>query len=421
MKPYKALFEKYKEGRLPESEIEELNHILVDSYFLYPSELSKDELEYTEDMIIEMYVCSKLEVKSANRFKELLKTNKMLSRKFNLLRNLSEANKRMNQASRLIASEKAETEQEEEIELAKILHEVIEKVHSENDTSLVNSKLQIFLSQINKLFNTLVTYTLPAQPRLRTALVFASVVIIAGIVWVSVNPKDKKLISSNSDRDTSQNNFSKQADTNLIKADEVKHEINKPQYAHSDSVSNNLLIKDQVAHIQKADRMSDSASRELEMALLAYAEEIPNSIDYIELRSESSTANDLFIEAAEKYNNKNYDDCEIILSGLLKTNEFKSIDTLSEINFYLGVISMKNGFDEPNRKFLKQSIRYFSKVDKSSSYFNDARWYTALSEIRLGNKTNGLFILNSLPENHFQRAADVILIKEKLLSVVHSK
>ena len=55
MKPYKTLFEKYRKGILPESGIEELNHILVESYFLSPSELSKDELEYAEDLIIELY------------------------------------------------------------------------------------------------------------------------------------------------------------------------------------------------------------------------------------------------------------------------------------------------------------------------------------------------------------------------------
>ena len=423
MKPYKTLFEKYRKGILPESGIEELNHILVESYFLSPSELSKDELEYAEDLIIELYGIGKLEVKFANRFKEILNTNKMLSRKFHLLRNLNEANEsaRMNQVSRLIASENAGSEQEEEAQLSKILHEVIEKVHSEKDASPVNSKFQVFLLQINEFFNNLIANLLPAQPQFRMALVFASVVIIAGIVWVSVKPEDNKLISNNSGKDTTKDNKLNQADTNQIKPIELKPEINKPQYAHADSVRNKLLIKDQVAQIQKADKMRDSASRELDMALLAFADEIPTSIEYIELRSESSSANDLFINAAEKYNNRDYDSCALILSSLLKRNEFKSIDTLSEINFYLGIISMKKGFSEPSRKSLKQALQFYIKVDKNSPYFNDSQWYRALLEIKLGNRTKGIHILNSLPENNYQRAGDVKLVKEKLSSFVHSK
>lgn len=421
MKPYKTLFEKYRKGILPESGIEELNHILVESYFLSPSELSKDELEYAEDLIIELYGSGKLEVKFANRFKESLNTNKMLSRKFHLLRNLNEANKseRMNQVSRLIASENAGSEQEEEAQLAEILHEVIEKVHSEIEAPLVNSKFQVFLLQIHEFFNKLIASLLPAQPQFRMALVFASVVIVAGIVWFSVKPGDNKMISRNSGNDTTLNNHLNQADTNQIKPIELKPEINKPQYAHADSVRNKVLLKEQVAQIQKTDKMPDSASKELDMALLAYADEIPTSIEYIELRSESSSANDLFINAAEKYNNNDYDGCALILSSLLKRNEFNSIDTLSEINFYLGIISMKKGFSEPSRKSLKQAIHFYCKVDKSSTYFNDAQWYRALSEIKLGNRTKGMHILNSLPENNYQRAGDVKFILKKLAKATH--
>ena len=416
MRPYKALFEKYKEGNLSESRIEELNHTLVESYFLCATKLSKEELEYAEDMVIELYGNGKLEEKFAAQFTELLKTNRILSRKFHLLRNLNKANEsvRMNQMSGLLALENAQSEQEEEAQLAKILHEVIEKIHSEKEATLVNSKFQIFLSQIIDFFKSLFSNLLPVQPQFRMAFAFATFVIIAGIVWVSVKPEDKKLISTNAGRDTIQKNQLIHEDSNQLKEIEVKPEINKPQYAYADSVSNQKLIKDQVAQIQKTVRVPDSVSRELDMALLAYASEIPAGMDYIELRSESSSANDLFIDAAEKYNNKDYNGCALILKDLLKSNQFKSVDTLSVINHYLGIISMNEGFNTTNRKSLKQAIQFYSKVDKSSTYFSDSQWYCALSEIKLGNKTKGIQILNSLPENNNQRAAELKLLKEKL-------
>ena len=422
MKPYNALFEKYRKGNLSESGIDELNHILVESYFLSPSELNLDELEYAEDLVIELYGRGKLEEKFAIQFKGALNTNKLLLGKFQLLRNLSEANEhaRMSQMSRLLASGNTESEQEEEAQLAKILQEVIAKVHTEEETARVKSKIQIVISKIKNFIIDSIPSVIPEQPRLRTALAFASVIIIAGVVWVSIRPGDNQMISSNSGNDSIQKYPSAQTDSNQLKETEVKPEIIKPVYAYTDSARNKRLPKNQLAQQQKVVNTLDSAAIELDMALLAYADEIPSGIEYIELRSESTSANDLFINAAEKYNNQDYDGCALILKSLLKSNEFKSIDTLSEINYYLGIISMKKGFNTTNRKSLKQAVRYYTKVDKSSPYFNDSQWYSALSEIKLGNKTKGIQILNSLPENNYQRAVDVKLVKEKLAAVIHS-
>ena len=423
MKPYNALFEKYRKGNLSESGTDELNQILVESYFLSPSDLNRDELEYAEDLVIELYGRGKLEEKFAIQFKDALNTNKLLSGKFHLLRNLSEANEyaRMSQMSRLLASENNESEQEEEAQLAKILQEVIAKVHTEEETARVKSKIQIAISKIKNFIIDSIPSVIPDQPRLRTALAFASIIIIAGVVWVSIRPGDNQLISRNSGNDSIRKYPLVQTDSNQLIETEVKHEINKPAYAYTDSARNKRLPKNLLAQQQKMDVTRDSVAMELDMALLAYADEIPSGIEYIELRSESSSANDLFIIAAEKYNNKDYDGCALILNGLLKSNEFKSIDTLSEINYYLGIISMKNGFAPTNRKSLKQAIRFYAKVDKSSPYFNDSQWYSALSEIKLGNKTKGIQILNSLPENNSQRADDVKLVKGKLAAVIHSK
>ena len=148
------------------------------------------------------------------------------------------------------------------------------------------------------------------------------------------------------------------------------------------------------------------------MVLLACADDIPSEIEYMELRSATSTAQELFISAAKKYESGDFDNSAILLKGLLKSKEFKSPDTLSEINFFLGIIHMKKGFRNNNSKSFKLAVKYLNAVDPGTRYFNDALWYRALTELKLGNRTKGKSILETLLKNKYLRSGEVQKLRD---------
>lgn len=412
MKRYKELFEKFKTGNLDENRIEELNSVLLKSYFLSTAELDNEELEYTEDLVIELSLSGKLDDRFALQLREFLITNKTLARKFHLLRNLREAHeqKKKDQMSLLLVNENTESEKEEEEQLSKILLEVIEKVHAEEEAGTIKSKVEILFSKTRAYFKDLLPSVILEQPRFQTALVFASILIIAGIVWISIRTDDPKLITGTIP-DSVQT-------TPPVKIDSIKNEIKpviqKPLYAVIDSVNNKQLPQPQIVQNKKVNSAQDSILKELDNVLLAYAEDIPSEIEYTELRSASSPANDLFILAAEKYAVKEYDNCAIILRGLLKNKEFRSPDTISEINFYLGIIYMTKGFDKSSSKLLNQASQFFGKVNENSPYFNTSKWYRALMEIKMGNKIKGKQLLDSLLDNKYLRSGEVLELRDKV-------
>jgi len=92
--------------------------------------------------------------------------------------------------------------------------------------------------------------------------------------------------------------------------------------------------------------------------------------------------------------------------------EFKSPDTLSEINFFLGIIHMKKGFQNNNSKSFKLAVKYLNAVDPGTRYFNDALWYRALTELKLGNRTKGKSILETLLKNKYLRSGEVQKLRD---------
>lgn len=418
MNNYRELFEKYSSGKLEDSKVEELHHHLVELYFLSPEVFNRPEFEYTEDLVIEMYSTGELEEKYAQRFRKAIENNKILSRKYHLLKDLGEAREKVKNTQIIqLNAENPELDQKEEEQLSKILQEVIEKVHAEQDASLVKNKFVILLKSTKAIFKQLIPSVIFDYPHLKTALVFASIILIAGIIWISIKPESEKMVTEKISSDSG-NNKGIVADTgkgNVIKTpQEIPPVIQKPEYARADSIKNLHTPKLQYAHKVKEIDTLENQTSELDQALLAYADDIPAGMEYMEMRSLSSWIDELYIQAAKSYENKQYDSCISIFGKLLRGNYIKSPDTLNTIRFYMGISYIAKGFQKPDRQILKLARKSFGNVDKNSLFFNDSRWYSALVMIRLGNKAQGIRILDSLVQTNYLRSGEVKLLRDKL-------
>lgn len=414
MKRYRELFEKYKVNDLDSNRMEEMNQLLVEAYFHSASELSGDELLYAEDLVIELITTDKLDEKFVFLFESNLNTNKLLARKYSLLRNLGISHEASKHIQPALLTDQKNAEAEEEEQLSRVLQEVIEKVNAEKAAGELNFKTANAVTKIKAFFAKLVPSFIPDQPQLRAAMAFASVILIAVIVWITVTPDKNNLISVRNDPDTVQNIPAIKNDSTLIKSNDIPAPPQKPEIASVDSRKDNSSTQEQTAAKQNAGSLQDSAAKALDMTLLAYADDIPAGIEYLELRSASTDAQDLFIAAAGKYETKEYDTCARILKSLLKSNAFSSPDTFSEINYYLGVIYMTKGFRKANSKMLNLALQAFGKVHPASVYYDDSRWYSALIEIKTGRKTKGKSILDSLLNSTFIKADKVKKLMETL-------
>ena len=425
MNPHRELFENYKKGVLEESRIGELHQYLIEQYFISPGELNRDEMEYTEDYIIEVFATGRLEEKYVKPLKLAISGNQTLSRKYRLLSELGNAREKAknDKMSLLLSVENPEVEIKEEEQLAKILQEVIGKVHADKESGTVKAGLVNLIIKLKSFLLNLIPQLDIHQPRFRVALALASVAIVAIVVWISIHPGNKELISKNNASDSVRNKTLITPDSSQGKEiklqQRIQLEIRRPEYAASGSAKNGHVIKGKHARKNEETDRSGALKIEMDPALLACAENIPASMEYEELRSMSSAANDLFVDAAIKYENKEYDSCLAVLKGLLKENYFKSPDTLNEINFYMGITYLKKGFNIRNQKLLKMSIQSFGRIEPPSSYFNDSRWYSALVTMRLGNITKGMQILDSLLQLNYLRSGEVKTLRDKMESKIH--
>ncbi len=416
MNRHRELFERFRQGILDENGIEELNQCLLSSYFYSLSELNPNEVEYTEDLLIELSIAGKLDENLKVKFNEALSANKSLLRKYNLLGNLhkSAETARTRNANLLTEIESAESEKEEEEAISKILLEVIEKVHAEETSRVAKAATDNPLSRMWEYIRSITPAVVAGQPRYRLALVFASILILAGIVWLSIRPEQKEPMAVHSTSDSILNDSTQKNDTVLF--NQIQDQ--KPEIALADSLHGKHHPVNQLAQQTKTDSKQDSILKVMDSELLAYAGDIPSEIEYMQLRSESSTATDLYIKAADKFGNHEFDSCAIIFTGLLRSNAFTSGDTLSEINYYIGIIYMTKGFNKPHHTMLNAALHHFGKVGTGSPYYNNSRWYSALTEIRLGNKSKGKMILDSLIQNNYLRSGEVMKLNGRLTGLL---
>ena len=397
MKPYKELFEQYKKGILADDKISELNKLLIEIYFSSPEDLNREESDYTEDLIFELYAKRNLDKKYVQKFTDKIKKDKLLFKKFTLNKNLTEATK-AGRAKRLQHKLEAETsDQNEEVELKEVLQEVIEKVHADKEATPAESVLENFLIRIKAFFKELIPPIDFGMPQVKLAMVAVSIFIIAYIVWISVDPEPKEQMADNVVSDTLKNE-----QIAVIDSANMPEEIEQKQLAENE-------MKDSVKDFQIAETEAPKHKEEWEIIELDKQERMSNLIaanyetpefDYTLLRNQTSDANDLFISAADNYNEKDYDNCILILNDLLNRKAFKTDDILNEIHFYLGNCYLTKGLKEKRKDLLELSLGSFKEVD--AVYFQkEVKWYSVIALLELGRNEKSLKLIEELMQYNY--------------------
>lgn len=409
MKIHRDLFERYSKSALEEAGVDELNRLLIGIYFSSKEELNQDELEYTEDLLFDLYVNNQLEEKYSEQFKDKISKDRSLQKKYSLFRSLDEASDSLKSEKQrlMLNSDVPDKEKKEEEQLDKILQEVIEKVHAEKEAQATNPWMENLAEKLKSFFNSLVSFN---QPQVKLAMVFASLTLLVVIVWVTVKPGKESMTAVNINKDTLNNNQIATIDTTEIKKPDIQMsrieemEIEQThQYANADSMNRK----------REGDRRKKIIKETVE-PLLAYMKLLP-PFSYVLTRSITSSASDSFILAADNYNEKDYDSCILILNDLLKKNVFHDKDTLNEINFYLGCGYLAVAFEKNQDKKLKSAINSFANIDSSSVYYNDSRWYRALALIKRGKEEEGVRMLNSLLQINYLRDGEVKSLRDSLV------
>ncbi|NVO19569.1 MAG: hypothetical protein HXX13_07705 [Bacteroidetes bacterium] len=415
MKRHRLLFEKHQQGTLDENGIKILDQLLVDMYFRQQDELSPAEIEYAEDLIIELISAGGLKEEYAESFRITLSNNSSLTRKFRLLEEVKSGTEkaRDQQIFQLISNENPELEKQEEEQLSRIVREAIEKVHKEEETQTAGSFLGKVLNGLGSYLDNL----LPGVPNLRPVLAIAGILLIAAIFWISVKPGQKPMISKVNPKDTVSGQAKNDRDSIKGKSRElIKVQpslLKDKQLANIDSAKI-FHRKTKVLHKNRLKIKPSVSSPELDRTLLALADDVPSELDYTEVRSETSEGYDLFVDAADKYNKKDYNGTILLMNKLVRGRYFTSGDTLNTLYFYLGNSYLTKGFEKPAAKLLKSALANYSKVSENSIYYKDARWYSALVFVKLGEKNKGLKILDSLLHDQYLRSGNVLKFKQLL-------
>ncbi|MCD4698863.1 MAG: hypothetical protein K8S16_21740 [Bacteroidales bacterium] len=399
MKSFRVLFEQYSKGTLADDKVEELNRQLIGIYFNSPGELNKDELEYTEDLVFELFAGDNLDEAYYQQLKEKLDKDHSLHRKYILLKNLSNASQSAKKKRFHLAVD-TEADEQEEAELKEVLQEVIEKVHTEREATPAEPVLDNFFIKLKAFFRDLIPPINFAQPQVKFAMVAVSIFIIAYIVWITVDPEPKEQIAYNEVSDTIQNKqFADIDSANLLK--EIEHN----QIAENE-------IKDSIKDFHIAETEASKHKEEWEIIELDKQERLSNLIaanyvtpefEHTLLRNQTSDANDLFIRAGENYKQEDYDSCIFILNDLLTKKYFKNPDTLNEIHFYLGNSYLTKGLKEKRKDLVELSLSSFKEVD--AVYFQkEVKWYSVIALLELGRNEESLKLINELiqynyPEN----------------------
>jgi hypothetical protein len=419
MKPYRALFEKYSNGLLDEPGIELLNLNLIEVYFESIEQFNQEELEYTEDLIFELYSGNKLDEKYIQLLKIKIANDRPLQKRYLLFSNLMVSNdiKSRKKSTLHIASQLPENEKKEEEELEKVLQEVIEKVHKENQPIVAESDKVNILLKLKTFFDDLISQMTFHQPQLRPILAVASLALIIFVVWTSVRPGMREMTAdhltpgASNNKQIARQNSEVESQKKITDKDNL---TNDNSSAKSISENAKIIIK---SHKRTASpKLTKQDNFE---GLLAANYAPPTSFDYTILRSgESSNANDLFILAADKYNERDYDSCIIILQNVLSRNYFRSSDTLGEIHFFLGNCFLQKGMSKNNSKQIELSVRSFELVDRQNQHYAPSKWYEALAQIKLGNVAEGLRLLDLLTQINYIGSGNVIMIRDSLRQIM---
>jgi hypothetical protein len=390
MESFRELFELYKKGLLAENRITELNRCLIEIWFHSPQELTRDESDYTEDLVFEQFSENRLDAGYAEIFREKVKNDKSLSTKYSLSKQLTEAAKLIRHQGTRQLTENNPADEKEEAELKVILEEVIGKVHAEKEVNPIRDIVENFINLIKRIRQEFRQQVQFNQPRVRLVMVLGSLAIIAGFAWLFLKPGDTIMVADN----------------------KLKHR----------GITNQQVVTEKPDVHEDASSLKELVQKKLN-ALVTSAFEHATRFDYALPRGgETTSAEDSFILAADKYNNKKFDTCIVILNDLLKSRSFTDPDTMSEINFYLGNCYLVKGINQNRETLLKKSLQSFQRIIPQNKYYNQAKWYSIFAYAKMGQAQESLRLCDTLMKiRYLLNYREVKRMRDSIQKIISTK
>jgi len=387
MTRFTELFEKHKKGILDDAGISELHLILRNIYFHSKDELNEDELEYTEDLIFQLYTEKTLKEPYIQQFKEILARDTGLGKKYFFQRDLTKAYQSDKNRHLKETLHPAADDENEEAKLREVLQEVFHKVHAEKESTTIKDVADGFVIHVKNVIQSLAASGPFNQPWVRWIVAVASIVFIAGAAWLFIRPESPGMGASNS----------------------LKHQgrIKQP-----------VLIEK--SPIQKDDKTLTEEIHKKINHLLTKAFEYPTTFKYSLTRSETTSAIDSFTLAADKYNEKEYDNCRIILKELLRRNSFSDPDTVNEIYFFHGSCCLIRGIRHDDDKLLKLSLQSFQRINHQNPYYFPSKWYSVFAYLKMGQTDESLRLCDTLISVHFM-PGKVKLVRDSIQKIIDIK
>jgi hypothetical protein len=373
MESFRELFNLYKEGLLAEERTDELNRSLIGIWFRSPEDLNRDESDYTEDLIFELFAENKLEEGYMQIFREKIKNDDSLLKKYSLSKDLLEAAKTIRSREMQQQTQTDPDDEKEEAQLKGVLEEVIEKVDTEKEASPVKDAVERFIGTVRNYFQEFISSVQFNKQSVRLVMVVGSIAIIAGFAWLLLKPGETVMVADN----------------------KIKQPGKTNQPVAGETSPKQGLVKD----------MKEIVTQKLNDLVVSTIEHATR-FDYASTRGESTPAADSFMLAADKYNEyndpsgkyriKEIDNCIIILNDLLTRNSFTDPDTISEISFFLGNCYLIKGIKSNSYKYLKLSLQSFSRIDKQNQYYLSSKWYSVFAYAKMGQTAESLRLCDTL-------------------------
>lgn len=417
---------------LDNSHIEELHKLLVDIYFTGNEKLGREEKEYTEDLIFELFAKNQLEEKYAETFSNLMTSDKSLHKRYYILKNLVNPRPAEDEKSRTLTAEK--TEEQEEEELKSVLLEVLEQAHAGEKAPSPGllDQLKSFFGRLLEPFiiiqpqqNARLSPAYVLRPQVKVALALTSMAGLAVIIWFSIAKKPEILTAENTVTDTTLNQ-------QIIGIDSSRQE---PGPAIIELIDPGKLLEEQMAQNDQKGKEEVIRINETEPPQLAQNTEVteeqedvfngllatmytPPGFEYNLARGEISDAAELFVRAADLYNGeygpKDYYGSIAIFRKLMDDNAFSNPDTLNEIYYFLGNSYLAIGIDTGNRELLQKALTEFGSIVKDNKYYLPSKWYAAMAYLKLGNAPESFRLCDSLVQVNYSRMGAVEMMRDSL-------
>jgi hypothetical protein len=378
MNPVSELFDQFSRGILDDAGIDILNRQLVEIYFSSPGELTFEELEYAEDLVIELFIKNGLEEKYLPAFSKRINEDTDLFSKFKEQRDLTNAalsrqDDRLNQVTGMEVPDKSEEE------LRAIIAEAIKKAEAEKEKTSVNAWLKNLLVNFRKQVEAFLSRINPSSVQARLAMAIASFALIIGFAWLVLKPGGNELPIL-SDNKT---------------PEKGKQEVINPE---NPEISDSLSL--------------DQKTKEMIMNLIVSRCQPEKSFPLYQGKLRN---------AAAKYNEKDYDSCRHLLSNLLENNTVNNKDTISILYYYLGNCCIALGLTRKDYSLLGISLDYMSMVKFGNPHYLAAQYYMAIAYATQGYPYKSIRIMDSLIQLRFDREGNVKVLRDSLALVIRKK